>query len=223
MVFSGLTIFPLVFTLVLDPHSAFFKEMFSCSIPSSSAQDPLPITETSEDLEVMLFIITGRPNNVVNQSMTWQRASNLYRMMDKYGLDGHQPWFSGMCGRYVKDDPLEALFLACKRPCIDTMLARYAIADGFPSKTGNELYREKYFLQGSPTDNRGAVFPNHKLLAPRNMKAKFGLRLGFKGLLAYNLTFATLDNNPDWKALSLQFVENALSIEEEIYNPSPEE
>lgn len=197
--------------------------MLSSSTPSSSDEDPLPISEPSNDFEIMLLIITGRPNDAVNQPLTWHRAAGLYRMMDKYQLDGHQPWFSDMCGRYVNEEPIEGLFLACNRPCIDTTLARYAITDGIPKKTAAQLYNKRYFLSGCWSDSTsGSSSTPYPVLAPTNMKAKFGLRLGFKGLLAYNLTFAKLKTTPipDWHNLAIKFVANARLIEQEIYNPT---
>lgn len=120
--------------------------MLSSSVPSTTNENPLPISEPSQDLEVMLLIITGRPHDAINRPMTWRRAADLYRMMDKYQLDGHQHWFSDMCGRYIKKQRLQPLFLACNRPIIDTTLARYAIADGLSTKNGADVYQERYFL-----------------------------------------------------------------------------
>lgn len=195
--------------------------MLSSSVPSSTNENPLPISEPSQDLEVMLLIITGRPHDAINKPMTWRRAADLYRMMDKYQRDGHQHWFSDMCGRYIKEQPLEALFLACNRPIVDTTLVRYAIADGLSTKNGADVYQERYFLLKTFTNTSSAL---NRVLAPSNMRAKFGLALGFKGLLAYNLTFAKLESlsQPDWQALAIQFVENARHIDDEIHKPASE-
>lgn len=202
--------------------------MLSGSTASSSANDPLPIDEKSSYFRIMLMIVTGRPEDAINEPRCWSHAQKLYQMMDKYQLDGHQPWFSHMCGRWVKEDPLAALFLACNRPCIDTTPARYAIEDGMSAKPCAELYDKRYFR--SDWENITARW----ILAPPNMTLEFGLRLGFKGLLAYNLTFADIrDYNPErsvaakmedksapkWRELALRFVENARQIDQRIHSP----
>jgi hypothetical protein len=128
------------FSPILAYSSAVFRDMLCGSTASSSVNDPLPINEKSSYFRIMMMIVTGRPEDAINEPRCWSHAEKLYRMMDKYQLDGHQPWFSQMCGRWVKEDPLAALFLACNRPCIDTTLARYAIEDGMSVKTCSELY-----------------------------------------------------------------------------------
>ncbi|KAJ9101842.1 hypothetical protein QFC21_003182 [Naganishia friedmannii] len=202
----------------LKANSGVFRDMLSSSTPSSSNDHPISLDEDCDDFNIMLLIITGRPYDAIHETQSWKQAARLYRMMDKYQLDGHQPWFSEMCGLWVNVNPLEALFLAYNRPCIDTILARYAIADGIANMSAEalDIVGERYFL------NIWLPGKSNISLAPSNMTVKFGLRLGFKRLLAYCLTFANLQKNaaPDWNALAVRFVANARLIEREI-NPSP--
>ncbi|KAJ9113915.1 hypothetical protein QFC19_000109 [Naganishia cerealis] len=172
----------------------------------------------------MLLIITGRQYDAVNEPKSWRDAAKLYQMMDKYQLDGHQPWFSELCGRWVKEAPLEALFIACNRPSIDTTLARYAIEDGMSQKSPAELFDTRYFRYYWEITARW-------MMAPPNTTLQFGLDLGFKGLLTYNLTFADIrdyapgkgtsaevqDRSPPrWRELAINFVDNARRVEQQM-------
>jgi hypothetical protein len=151
-------------------------------------------------------------------------------MMEKYQLDGHQPWFSDMCVAWLHENPLAALFLACNRPTIDTTLARHAIADGLAKIDAANLHRANptFFREGcrsSGSDYRRWLFD------PANTTVRFGMNLGYKGLLAYNYTFAGLAPTPstssssmyssrpadaDWQALAAKFVETAKQVELEM-------
>lgn len=203
----------------LSYHSVVFRDMLSISDPSSSAQKPLPITEKSAEFESMLLIITGRPHDAIHRIDNWKQATQLYRMMEKYQLDGHQPWFSEICALWLHEDPIDALLLACNRPIIDTVLARRAIADGFGNTTAGRLWELEYFRERERAPDAEHASVRRQLLDPSNMTVRFGLDIGYKGLLAYNFTFAGLGSKqaPEaWTALAARFVETAKKIEMEM-------
>lgn len=196
--------------------------MLSISNPTSSVESPLLITEKSRDFETILLIITGRPRDAIHRPDSWKQAVKLYRMMEKYQLDGHQPWFSEICALWLHEDPIDALFLACNRPSIDVVLARRVIADGFANATTDQLRDPEYCRQRGPSSSESEAKHSkarRRLLDPSNMTVRFGLDIGYKGLLAYNFTFAglgTRENPEAWTALAVRFVETARKIEMEI-------
>ncbi|KAJ9101021.1 hypothetical protein QFC20_005305 [Naganishia adeliensis] len=209
--------------------------MLSESTPSSSAENPLPISEMSADFDILLLIITGRPQETINRHKNWAQATRLYRMMEKYQLDGHQPWFSDMCVAWLHEYPLAALFLACNRPTIDTTLARHAIADGLAKIDAANLHRANPAFFREECRSSGSDY-RRWLFDPANTTVRFGLNLGYKGLLAYNYTFAGLAPTPsashassmyacsstsrpaetDWQALAAKFVETVKQVELEM-------
>lgn len=193
--------------------------MLSISNPSSSAQNPLPITEKSTEFESTLLIITGRPHDAIHRTENWKQAVQLYRMVEKYQLDGHQPWFSEICALRLHEEPLDALLLACNRPSIDTVLARRAIADGFGNATTSRLWDLEYFRDRERSSDSEHASARRQLLDPSNMTVRFGLDIGYKGLLAYNFTFAGLASKEEpeaWTALAVRFVETVRKIEMEM-------
>lgn len=202
--------------------------MLSESTPSSSLEKPLPISESSVDFDILLLIITGRPQETVNLHKGWTQATRLYRMMEKYQLDSHQPWFSDMCVAWLHENPLAALFLACDRPTIDTTLARHAIAHGLAKINASNCHRANPLLFREGARSSGEDDYRRWLFDPANTTLRFGLQLGYKGLLAYNYTFANLAPKPtpsnsmyhtsepeetDWQDLAAKFVENAKQVE----------
>ncbi|KAI5452765.1 hypothetical protein NCC49_000511 [Naganishia albida] len=156
--------------------------MLSHSSPSSSDTRPLPISESSEDFSLMLSIIAGDPTTAITQCLSWAQAERLYRMMQKYQLDRHQPWFTKMCCAWVAEDPLKALILACTHATFDEELALAAIANGLATKTSEDLFHASYFLRNK--FEQSPSFRNAFLLLPSNttIRLHFELGLGIVGV-----------------------------------------
>jgi hypothetical protein len=189
--------------------------MLCGSIPSSSETRPIPVTETSKDFALMLKIIAGEPSQAVAQCSSWGQAEKLYKAMQKYQLDRHQPWFTSICKMWVTEDPIAALILACNHATFDEELATCAISTGFRAKSGDDLFDPRYFLRDSR--DQSASYRNAFMLLPSNMTIRFYLDLGFKGTLAYHKTFFQLSAGvPDWAELAGIFVGEVRRIEEEI-------
>lgn len=193
---------------------------------SSTDDRPLPIEEDSYNFITILLIITGRPQEATSRPENWPQAKQLYLMMQKYQLDIHQTWFSEMCSKFVDDSPLDALFLACNQPYIDTTLAKAAICDGMANSSPAQLFNAVYFVHeithfsGYSMELASNPF-KLDLLHPRNTTFQFGIHLGFKGLLAYNATFQhvsskTQTTTSTWYDLAAKFVVNARKVEREI-------
>jgi hypothetical protein len=200
--------------------------MLSSSLSSSNEDHPLPIDEDSNNFITVLLIVTGHPQEAILRPENWPQAKKLYLVMQKYQLDIHQTWFSEMCSRFVVEQPLDALFLACNQPYIDTTLAKAAISDGLANSSPAQLFNRDYFvheitqLSGYPLDSTSNPF-KLDLLNTRNTTIKFGIRLGFKGSLAYNATFtnvsaSTPTTTSTWYELAAKFVANAKQVEREM-------
>ncbi|KAJ9116896.1 hypothetical protein QFC22_004553 [Naganishia vaughanmartiniae] len=207
----------------LKAASEFFRDMLDRSVQSSSLENPISVDEASNDFEIMLLIITGRPHAVLGRApQTWEHAEKLYRLVDKYQLDGHQLWFSELCAKEAGKQPIQALILACDRPCVDTTLARCAIAEGIPGLSANDpTITTVNFVQPSGASDGFHRMGNHMkyhVLEPNNMTLDFRLRLGFKGLVAYTHTFqgSSQSSTIDWNAMANKFVANVRSIEEKL-------
>ncbi|GHJ86485.1 hypothetical protein NliqN6_2887 [Naganishia liquefaciens] len=199
----------------LKANSDFFREMLSESIPSFSESRPIPIAENSEDFALMLKIIAGEPQQAVNQCTSWSQAEILYKVMQKYQLDRHQPWFTRVCKSWVTENPIAALILACNNSIFDEELAKAAIAVGFQERTGDEAFDAKYMLR----DHRDQSTSYRKafMLLPSNMTLRFYLDLGLKGALAYQKTFVQLSAGfPDWSGSAERFVGVIREIEAEL-------
>ncbi|KAJ9101022.1 hypothetical protein QFC20_005306 [Naganishia adeliensis] len=211
---------------ILKASSIFFRDMLTSSTPSSSQENPLPIDEDSNVFITVLLIVTGHAQEAIAGPDDWTQAKKLYLIMQKYQLDIHQAWFSEMCSRRVIEKPLEALFLACNQPYIDTTLARAAICDGMANSSPAKLFDKSYFVHetsqysGYPMDSPSNPF-KLDLLNTRNTTIKFGIKLGFKGLLAYNATFTTVSSSTPttsatWYDLAAKFVTNVRQVERDM-------
>lgn len=199
------------------------------SIPSITVANPLPIEEGSVDFEIMLLIITGHPQEVLGRVKTWSQAERLYRLVDKYQLEGHRPWFSELCRANADEQPWEALFLACNQGHADATIIRAAIAEGFFRGPTSVVCNKAYFECTSTRFNEGTstrlnedaaasgmITTKHRTLDSSNITIALGLKLGFKGLLAYNLTFASLaaaGYGADWLRLAERFIAAIRKIE----------
>lgn len=209
--------------------------MLEHSTASSSAQNPILVDEVSGDLETMLLIITGRPHAALDRvPQTWDHVVQLYRLVEKYQLDGHQLWFSELCAKGAIKKPIEALIMACDRPSIDTSLAKYVISEGFPTLGADQApFDSKYFSKATTqtttaydSHGHGYTASVRHALEPNNMTLDFRMQLGFRGLAAYTHTFKCLCEiststnirptpvkSIDWHALANDFVTNVRYIE----------
>lgn len=195
--------------------------MLSDSIPSITIDNPLPVEEGSVDFEIMLLIITGYPQEVLGRVKSWNQAERLYRLVDKYQLEGHGPWFSELCRPHADEQPWEALFLACNQVLADATIIRAAISEGFFRAPTSVVCNKAYFKCTSTRFNdedegSGMVTTKHRTLDSSNITIALGMKLGFKGLLAYNLTFASLaaaGYGADWVRLAERFITNIRQIE----------
>lgn len=191
--------------------------MLNDSIPSSSFYNPLPMEEGSVDFEIMLMIITGHPQQVLQWVTHWNQTERLYRLVDKYQLEGHRPWFSEICSSHAAEKPWEALFLACNQSHADATIIRAAISQGFQNGPTSIVCNGAYFHITSFHDEDGnRVTTKHQTLDSSNITISLGMNLGFKGLLAYNITFASLassDDEVEWGRLAERFIAKIREIE----------
>lgn len=196
--------------------------MLENSIACSGAADPIPVAETSHNFEIMLLIITGRPQSVLSRPPTsWESASRLYRLVDKYQVDGHQHWFSELCSKEAVKKPVQALIMACSRPSIDITLARYAIAEGFSTIAARDMFETRLFQDPKAEyEDHGRHGRVVQMLDASNMTLRFRIKLGFKGSMAYSHTFANLAQGsaPNWNNLANRFVSNSRYIEHILDN-----
>lgn len=207
---------------LLSFYSPFFRDMLENSVASSSLQNPIPVDESCKDFGTMLLVITGQPYEALNRTIAdWDHAVRLYRIAEKYQLDGHRRWFSEICCRKAAKRPIEALIMACDQPQFDFDLAKCAIAEGFPTIIVHKSFDPLNFLD-SEIDQAGPAELNSlvvELLDASNMSLKFRLRLGFKGTVAYNHTFTGLKDGsllPDWSLLANKFIGTMRKIEREL-------
>lgn len=205
--------------------------MLSDSTPSTSAEKPLPLSESSEDWDIVLLIITGRAQGVGSQShKSWNQAARLYQISQKYQLDSHRHWFTEICVFWLHEQPLEALILACDRPEIDEPLVQHAIVSLWKADP-NALYNANphLFRTAMPITLPMAPYATigdlkRSLLDASNITLKLGVALGYKGSLAYNFAFAglatgsggRLDTFDEWQCLSLRFLSALRVVGHEI-------
>lgn len=197
--------------------------MLGDSISSSSMDNPLPVDDNSVEFEIMLHIITGRPQGVVSRVETWELARILYDLADKYQLDAHRPWFSQICRNHASQEPWEAIFLSTNHSPMDQLLVRSAITDGFKKHGIDGLFNPAYFkeIKYDPAGNKC-----WSTFRASNTTIAFGTRLGLSGLMAYNLTFGTIKNPSGmaqhgtnrkcinkWHLWADEFVQNIRDIE----------
>lgn len=212
--------------------SGFFRDMLSDSKPSSSAKNPLPLAETSKDLDIILLIITGRIDELDYRHTSWIQAARLYQIARKYQIDSHRPWFTEICAFWLHENPLEGLILACNGPDMDLRLAQHAIESLWRADS-NEVYHANphFFRSISFRTPPAIVFPyatssdaKRSLLDASNISLRFGVALGYKGSLAYHHAFAGLAVGPwgrqdtahEWYCVGLKFVNALRDIESEM-------
>jgi hypothetical protein len=202
--------------------SGLFHDMFCDSVPSTTVKDPLPVEENACDFDMMLSIITGKPELAIHRAINWEHAARLYRLVDKYQLEGHRYWFSKICGQHASEEPWEALFLACNRSPIDTTIARHAISEGFAMQGNDKKLCDPRYFDRPTTTVRISGYGNkevsykEKVLDASNASILLGRKLGPSGYMAYTRTFSGLAatyTTPDWDAMAQRFVRNVDAIE----------
>jgi hypothetical protein len=198
--------------------------MLSDSVSSSSMDNPLPLDEDSVDLEVMFAIITGHAHDVMDRAKDWKHAERLYRLVGKYQLENHRPWFSQICREHAAEEPWQALFLACNTYPMDYDLIKSAIL-GFGIKSRDVIWSDLYFRKQNTGPNGTASW---SIMQPGNVTILLGQKLGFRGLLAYNLTFdgitnaapgGTAESSNFWMTRADLFIANAKAIEKANRSP----
>jgi hypothetical protein len=146
--------------------SVYFKDLLSTSEELATLDKPICIDDQMEDFLVAMSIIHGRSQEAGNLPRSYEQSKRLYKMMEKYRFDMHRPWFSAICADWVAEKPLDALFLACNRPEIDTTLAQAAILKGLANVKASKLYDPLLF---EITDKRERSKPRRRPL--RSLKA----------------------------------------------------
>jgi hypothetical protein len=126
-------------------NSGLFREMLNGSAAPTSIDSPLSVDEHSEDFEIMLLILNGRGDEVMDRAKTWEYSAKLYGLVDKYRIEGHRYWFSQICRSQAAKAPWEAIFLACKQSPVDTTIIGPAIAEGFATRLFSEVCDPSYF------------------------------------------------------------------------------
>jgi hypothetical protein len=192
--------------------------MLADSVASTSIDNPVPVDEDSKDFEILLLVIVGRGEEATKRVTTWNQAEKLYRMGDKYQIDGPRLWFSRICAKCAAEDPWEAIFLACNTSPMDTDIIKSAIAEGF---SGNltKVCDSRYFKKMETTAAGTRCCSTFEVA---NVTTLFGFKLGLSGLLAYRLTFPGNSlttaapgeaTTRTWENLAQQFVRNVKVVE----------
>jgi hypothetical protein len=199
--------------------SGLFRDMLQDSIASSSLDKPLPLDENSADLEIMFSIMTGRQQEVLDRAKDWEQAARLYRLVDKYQIDGLRPWFAQICCAHAMEEPWEALFLACNQSPMDKSIIRASIAKGFRNKQDAALCDTRYLKHDTVWYGDRQTSEKVYVLDSSNTTVELGFKLGLKGFLAYHQTFQTCQLRiPNWYSLAERFIENAIAIERKACN-----
>lgn len=190
--------------------------MLNDSVPSSSIDNPLPLEEESIDLEIMFTVMTGRTHGLPPRAANWAQAARLYQLVDKYQVDGYRPWSSLICRAHATEEPWEALFLACNQTPADYDMIRTAIGQGFAKLDRTIRCSELHFktmltaLDGTRCSST---------MRASNMHFASGMRLGLRGLLAYNATFYNITTGGDakvttWLEFGDRFVGHMIAIDQ---------
>jgi hypothetical protein len=194
--------------------------MLHDSVTSSSIDNPLPLDENSDDLEIMFSIMTGCQQDVMDRSEDWAQAERLYRLVDKYQIDGLRHWFAQICCIHAAEEPWGALFLACNQSPMETSIIKTAISQGFEGQGASGLCVNAHFKTIKPNDD-GTV--SWATINSSNITFLFGIRLGHRGVLAYNATFHdVLGVDPvenrltSWREDGDTFVQHAIAIQKEF-------
>lgn len=178
---------PLRSLLLVLGLSGFLREMLENSTASINDQEPLHLDENSQNFEILLAVIAGQAPEVLQRVIDWKHSVHLLQLADKYQLDGHRPWFSKMCRIRPSSDAWYPLLLACHQSPIDTDIIHTAISFWFPLHPLEAICNPDCFTKMEQTSDGSNSWST---LRPANISATFGLKLGLRGLLAYNFTFA---------------------------------
>ena len=212
--------------------SGFFRDMLSDSKPSTSAKDPLPLTENSEDWDIVLLVITGRMNELDYRHNSWTQAARLYQIARKYQLDSHRPWFTDICNFWLHESPIDALVLACNGPEIDLRMSQHAIESLWRVNPDDLYYgNPQFFRSASFRSPTAMLYPfatssdlKRALLDASNVSLRFGIALGYKASLAYHQAFASLAAGPwgkpetahEWQCVAIRFLNAVHDVEIEL-------
>lgn len=189
-------------------HSGLFRDVLCNTIASTSLQSPLPVDEEAYDLEIMLSIIVGKPEDVIHRARDWNQSARLNRLVNKYQFEGHRLWFSQMFREHAAEEPREALFLACSQSPVDALTEGQAISEGF-SVTGKEKHCDPRYFEKTTGANKDQV------LDASNASIVLGLKLGHTGSIAYTHTFsgsAPSRTTTEWVMMAQRFVQNVKAI-----------
>lgn len=199
---------------MLNEISGFFCNILKAPTTNFDAAAPFHVAVHSANLKLILSILIGHGQKLlVHQGVgSWELAEQLYRLAEKFHLDGHLPWFSKICCMWAIKKPWEALFFACNLPMAEVDIIRAAIAEGIPTLSEKDILDSGFFLQASGPS--GAMWNKESLLDPMNLSMSFGIRMGHRGLLAYNLTFSGLaTKTANWGQLAKDFIRNIQAME----------
>jgi hypothetical protein len=180
--------------------------------------NPLLVDVNSTDFETMLLIITGRdPQTVIHGAEDWKHAQQLFSLMKSYKLNNYHPWFSQICQQCADEEPWEAIFLACNQTPFDKDLFMTAMVKGFKHKPFDTVCNPIYFEEISETASGRGCW---KTMTASNIKPLLGLRLGLRGLLAYQKTFSLVwpledTDKMHWHKWATQFAQRMQVIEAE--------
>jgi hypothetical protein len=168
----------------------------------------------SADLKIVLYIITGRGKEVLNEAENWDHAQDLYAAMDCYKLHNYRPWFSAICRTRAWQDPWDAIFIACNESPFDEDLLMHAMTKGFEKQPFSTICNPIYYEE-IMTSNTGREC--WKTLVASNIKPLLGLRLGVRGLMAYHTTFMAIwikdTEKISWHDFAVTFVQRMREIE----------
>jgi hypothetical protein len=163
---------------------------------ATTRDKPLLVAENSTDLEIILLIITGLGPCVVYRATNWKHAQRLFAIMESYKLYAYHPWFSQICRAHVREEPWEAIFLACNQSPFDKDLIMAAMVEGFRHQPFSLICKPSYYKK---TNITGADSECWSALTATNIKPLFGMKLGLRGVMAYHSTFEAISPLPGYK------------------------
>jgi hypothetical protein len=145
-------------------------------------------------------------------------------MSVKYQLDGHRHCFSLICRARATEAPWEAVFVACNQQPADLDLLRDAIL-GMEKLPPSVVFTKTHFYHIDMPNGR----PSPSTFRTANIKVAFGLKLGVRGILAYNIasrhlnleSALTVDVAFSFKYWAIEFVEGMKYVEKRALEVSP--
>lgn len=108
-------------------RSPVFRDMLSLS--STLQDNEVPLSESSDDVELFLKVVTGEAGDPLSSKSDFKRSLRLYHMLRKFDAgSSFRAWGSSLLGRFVtSSNALECFAMACEDTPTDLLLAKEAV------------------------------------------------------------------------------------------------